>query len=76
MADDKSWVPGPYHQVQDRRLYGTVGLSERSLGVGEKMDLSQPANDHPAAIYEMPGFCSKFKNIRHKHEKVKPVTAS
>jgi len=27
MADDMNWVPGPYHVVKDRHLYGTVGLN-------------------------------------------------
>lgn len=44
MADDQSWVPGPYHVVKDRHLYGTVGMADRSFGFGERIDLSKPAN--------------------------------
>lgn len=51
MADDKSWVPGPYHVVNDRKFYGTVGMNERNFSFGERMDLSMPANDNPEAIY-------------------------
>lgn len=69
IADDMHWVPGPYHEVKDRHLYGTVGLNERSFGVGERLDLSRPANDNPEAIYEIKSFCDKFMKIRHKHEK-------
>jgi hypothetical protein len=66
MAEDKNWVPGPYHLVKDRHLYGTVGMNDRNFAFGERIDLSKPANSNPEAIYEIPGFCEKFKNIRHK----------
>jgi len=56
-ADDKNWVPGPYHQIKDRHFYGMVGMSDRNFGFGEKIDLSKPANENPEAIYEIPGFC-------------------
>jgi hypothetical protein len=51
MADDKNWVPGPYHQVKDRHLYGMVGMNDRNFSFGERMDLSKPANENPEAIY-------------------------
>ncbi len=57
MADDKIWVPGPYHVVNDRNLYGTVGMNDRNFAFGERIDLSQPANENPEAIYNIPGFC-------------------
>lgn len=70
MADDKHWVPGPYHNVKDRHLYGMVGMNDRNFSFGERIDLSKPANENPEAIYQIPGFCDKFDNIRHKKEKV------
>jgi hypothetical protein len=66
MAEDKSTVPGPYHLVNDRHFYGMVGLNERSMGFGERIDLSKPANQNPGAEYELSGFCDKFTKIRHK----------
>ena len=68
MADDKSWVPGPYHKVNDRAVYGTVGLSERSFGFGERVDLSKPLNENPGAMYKIEGFCDRFSNIKDKKE--------
>jgi hypothetical protein len=47
MADDKNWVPGPYHKVSDRHLYGMVGMNDRNFSFGERLDLSKPANDNP-----------------------------
>ncbi len=44
MSDDKIWVPGPYHVINDRNLYGTVGLNDRNFAFGERIDLSKPAN--------------------------------
>lgn len=44
VADSKSWVPGPYHVVKDRHLYGTTGLQYRNFGHGERIDLTAPAN--------------------------------
>lgn len=70
MADDLNWVPGPYHIVKDRHLYRMGGLNERNFGVGERIDLSKPANANPEAIYQIEGFTEKFKNIRHKNEKI------
>ncbi len=69
MADDKNWVPGPYHKVDDRKLYGTVGLNERNFAFGERIDLAKPANENPEAIYHVPGFTEKFTKIRHKNER-------
>jgi hypothetical protein len=70
MADDKSGVPGAYHRVKDRHLYGMVGMNDRNFSFGERMDLSKPANENPEAIYSIEGFCDKFSNIRHKKEKM------
>ena len=66
MADAKNWVPGPYHQVKDRHIYGMVGMNDRNFRFGERMDLLKPANENPEAIYEIPGFCHKFDKIRNK----------
>lgn len=44
MAADKSWVPGPYHKVDDRKLYSTVGMNERTFSSGQRMNLSLPLN--------------------------------
>lgn len=51
MAEDKNWVPGPYHKVKDRHLYAMVGMNDRNFSFGERMDLSKPANENPEAIY-------------------------
>lgn len=75
MADDKNWVPGPYHAVKDRHLQGTVGLNERNFAFGERLDLSKPANDNPEAIYNIKGFCDRFGNIKHKKERINNVSA-
>ena len=69
MAEDKNWVPGPYHKIKDRHLYGMVGMNDRNFSFGERMDLSKPANENPEAIYQIPGFCDKFGNLRRKKEK-------
>jgi hypothetical protein len=34
MADDKKWVPGYVHVVQDRHLYGMVGMNDRNFAFG------------------------------------------
>jgi len=34
MADAKRYVPGPYHKVNDRHLYGTTGLNDRNFAFG------------------------------------------
>jgi hypothetical protein len=70
MADDKNWVPGPYHIVKDRNLFNMVGMNERNFSFGERMDLSKPANENPEAIYRVEGFCDKFTNVKKKKEKV------
>jgi len=70
MADTKNWVPGPHHKVNDRHLYGTSGLNDRNFSFGERIDLSKPANDHPAAIYQIPGFCDRFTRISRKNKKM------
>lgn len=75
LADSKSWVPGPHHNVKDRHLYGTVGMNDRNFAFGERIDLAKPANDYPEAIYNLPNFCDKFENIRHKSEKPSCLTA-
>jgi hypothetical protein len=69
MAEDKSWVPGPCHEVKDRHLYGMTGLNDRNFAFGERIDFTKPANDNPEAIYEIPGFCDVFSNLKHKKEK-------
>lgn len=51
MAEDKNWVPGPYHKVKDRNLYAMVGMNDRNFSFVERMDLSKPANENPEAIY-------------------------
>lgn len=66
VADSKNWVPGPYHLVKDRHLYGTTGLQYRNFGHGERIDLTAPANENPEAIYNLPNFCDKFHNTRRK----------
>ncbi len=66
MAEITRGNPGAYHIIKDRHLQGTVGLNERSFGVGDRMDLIAPANDHPGAVYLIPGFCDKFKNTKRK----------
>jgi hypothetical protein len=43
-----------------------VGMKERSLGFGERMDLSEPANDNPGAQYGIGGFCEKFRRMKKK----------
>lgn len=70
MAEDKNWVPGPYHLVKDRHLYSMVGMNGRNFAFGERIDLSKPSNLNPEAIYYIPVFCDKFRNIRHKKERV------
>lgn len=47
MAEDKNWVPGPYHRINDRHLYGTTGLNERNFSFGERIDFTKPANSNP-----------------------------
>lgn len=66
MAEITRGNPGAHHIVKDRHLQGTVGLNERSFGIGDRMDLTAPANDYPGAVYLIPGFCDKFKNTRRK----------
>jgi hypothetical protein len=66
MAESKNWVPGPYHKVNDRHLYGMGGLNDRNFSFGERIDLSKPANDNPEAIYHVPGFCDRFGNLHRK----------
>lgn len=68
-ARDKNWVPGPYHEIKDRHLYGTVGLNERNFAFGERIDLSKPANLNPEAIYHIPGFTERFKNLKKKERR-------
>lgn len=69
MADDKSFIPGSYHKVKDRHLYGTVGLSDRNFSSSQRIDLSKPLNENPEAIYYIPGFCDKFTNLKRKKER-------
>ncbi len=66
MAEVTKGNPGAHHKIKDRHLQGTVGLNERNFGFGQRIDLTAPANDHPAAIYEIPGFCDRFKNTKRK----------
>lgn len=63
-------MPGPEHKVKDRHLYGMSGLNERNFSFGERIDLSEPANDNPEAIYRIPGFTDRFNNIKHKNVKM------
>jgi hypothetical protein len=70
MADSKNFVPGPYHKINDRHLYATTGLNDRNFAFGERIDLSKPANDHPAAIYQIPGFGDRFTRIIRKNKKI------
>jgi hypothetical protein len=44
MAEEKSGVPGPHYVVNDRHLFGMVGLNCRNMGFGNRIDLSKPAN--------------------------------
>ena len=44
-----------------------VGMNERNFGVGQRRDLSAPANNFPGSIYLIPGFCDKFKNTKNKN---------
>jgi len=73
MAENKNWVPGPYHKVNDRKLYATVGLNERNFSFGQRIDFSKPLNENPEAIYRIPGFCDRFTKTRHKNEN--PITS-
>jgi hypothetical protein len=59
-------VPGPHYNIKDRHLENTVGLNERNFAFGERIDLSRPANDYPGSKYIIPGFCDRFRDIRHK----------
>ncbi len=67
MADEKSWVPGAYHKIQDRNLSNMTGLNDRSFSFGERLDLSCPANNYPSSKYIIPGFCDKFLNTKRKN---------
>ena len=60
-------VPGAHHSIKDRHLYNTQGLNERNFAIGERLDLSSPANDYPGAQYQIPGFCDKFKTTKKKN---------
>ena len=44
LSEDKHWVPGPYHKVQERHLQNMVGMNDRNFAFGERIDLSKPAN--------------------------------
>lgn len=67
MAEVTRGNPGAVHHVKDRHLQNTVGLNERNFGVGERIDLTAPANDFPGAVYLIPGFADKFKNTKKKN---------
>ena len=67
MADDKRGVPGPHHKINDRHLYQTVGLNERSFTSGDRMDLSAPANYNSGPVYKIPGFCDIFIQTSKKN---------
>lgn len=62
-------MPGPYHQINDRHLYGTVGMKDRNLAFGERIDLSKPANNNPEAIYHIAGFTERFKRLKAKQRR-------
>lgn len=61
MAQAKKHIPGPVHDINDRQLQSMVGLNDRSFGVGERIDLTKPANDYPGSKYHIPGFVELLK---------------
>lgn len=71
MAQDRSWVPGPYHHVKERHLSGTIGMTDRNFGFGDRIDLSASMNDNPEAIYMIPGFCDVFRKVGKKTGAIK-----
>ena len=76
MADSKNHVPGPYHKVKDRHLYGTTGLNDRNFSFGERIDLSKPANDNPSAIYYNPAGITQLDRLDGKFAVVVRTGAS
>lgn len=68
MTDMMRDVPGPHYSIKDRQIYSAVGVENCNFTTGNRLDLSAPANLHPAGSqYWIPGFCDKYKVTRRKN---------
>ena len=73
MAEVTRGNPGPYHEIKDRHLQDMKGMNERNFSFGERIDFSAPANNYPGAVYNIPGFCDKFKKLEKKNSPKKKL---
>ena len=44
MSDMMRDVPGPHYSINDRHLYGSIGINNCNFTTGSRLDLSAPAN--------------------------------